>query len=150
MSDIKRLTEGEGFFSTSTQNSTIVHKKVNTFDWKLNAIQQLGIFLSQRFSSVKESFEKLSEGLNKINVAQFRAFLDTTRALHGFDLSNQLQYELFTEIDPHKKGFITENDWSNAFKAYAWTDQALSELKNQISCNFPSYEDAFLYFASYI
>lgn len=39
MSDIKRLTEGEGFFSTSTQNSTIVHKKVNTFDWKLNAIQ---------------------------------------------------------------------------------------------------------------
>jgi len=35
--------------------------------------------------------------------------------LVGFNLTTQLLEELFSQIDPHKKGFIALNDWKNAF-----------------------------------
>lgn len=36
-------------------------------------------------------------------------------ALRGFDLSEKLLQELFSDLDPHKKGYLTESDWVNAF-----------------------------------
>lgn len=35
-------------------------------------------------------------------------------------------------MDPHKKGFLTEKDWCNAFLAFNWNEQSLIELKNLI------------------
>jgi hypothetical protein len=35
-------------------------------------------------------------------------------------------------MDPHKKGFLTENDWVNAFQSFNWNEQILIELKNAV------------------
>jgi Ca2+-binding EF-hand superfamily protein len=104
--------------------------------------------ISKKFSSVRDCFEEISERMSKISIAQFRKFLDDTRALSGFNLSKQLVNELFSEIDPHKKGYLVENDWVNAFGSYDWKSQLINEFKNAISCHFQSAESAFEYLAS--
>ena len=40
--------------------------------------------------------------------------------LTGFNLTKQLQQQLFSEIDAHKKGYISENDWILAFSQFNW------------------------------
>jgi len=47
--------------------------------------------------------------------SQFYKWLEESRALTGFDLTEKLVQEVFSELDPHKKGYLTENDWLNAF-----------------------------------
>jgi Ca2+-binding EF-hand superfamily protein len=62
--------------------------------------------------------------------------MDANRALAGFNLTQNLVQVLFSELDPHKKGYLTENDWINAFQAFNWNDQSFIELKNAIQCSF--------------
>jgi hypothetical protein len=57
--------------------------------------------------------------------------------------------KLFAELDPHKKGFLTERDWVNAFQAFKHDDQNLIELKNAIQCAFTDCESAFQFFLSF-
>lgn len=45
-------------------------------------------------------------------MGQFRSFLDRSRALFGFNLTNDMIHALFFELDPHKKGFLSLKDWS--------------------------------------
>ncbi len=35
--------------------------------------------------------------------------------MSGFNLTGNLIQKIFSEIDPHKKGYLTESDWNNAF-----------------------------------
>ena len=35
--------------------------------------------------------------------------------LAGFNLTVKLMQQLFADLDPHKKGHLTELDWENAF-----------------------------------
>jgi len=57
--------------------------------------------------------------------------------------------KLFSELDPHKKGYLTENDWQNAFGAFNWSQQAIVELKNAIQCAFSNCESAFEFFLTF-
>jgi len=41
---------------------------------------------------------------------QFREWIEQANALKGFDLSNRLMLELFADLDPQKKGYLTEID----------------------------------------
>lgn len=47
--------------------------------------------------------------------SQFYKWLEDSRALTGFNLTEKLVQEVFSDLDPHKKGYLTENDWLNAF-----------------------------------
>ena len=51
-------------------------------------------------------------------------------------MTQQLISQLFGELDPHKKGFLTKDDWELAFGDINWRDELLIELKNIISCSF--------------
>ena len=118
LSDFQRIVENENPYRTSLFKTDVFGGNLNTFDWKLNCIQQIGLVISKKFSSVQESFEVVSERLQKITFAQFKKFITDSYALQGFNLTNQLIQKLFSELDPHKKGFLTEHDWSQAFSKF--------------------------------
>ena len=46
-------------------------------------------------------------------------------------------------MDPHKKGFISCNDWCNNFDRYNYIEQKLSELKAIVASTFANCESAF-------
>ena len=69
-------------------------------------------------SSAEESFNNASENQNKLRYNKFNEFLEREQALEGFNLTQPLVQKLFSELDPHKKGFLTLNDWRNAFKTF--------------------------------
>lgn len=54
--------------------------------------------------------------------------------------------KLFSELDPHKKGFLTVNDWRNAFKAFNAGDQLLVEFKNVVQSTFADCDSVFQFF----
>ena len=57
--------------------------------------------------------------------------------------------ELFSDIDPHKKGYLTQQDWISAFGGFNWKTQTLHELKNIITTYFCDAASAFEYFVSF-
>ena len=60
-----------------------------------------------------------------------------------------LLQKLFAEIDPHKKGYLTESDWNNSLSPFKLNDQTFIELKNLVQCSFTDSESAFQFFLSF-
>lgn len=44
-----------------------------------------------------------------------KKWVESNQALRGFNLTEGLYKRLFSDLDPHKKGYLTENDWINSF-----------------------------------
>jgi hypothetical protein len=44
-------------------------------------------------------------------------------------LTDQLLQQVFSEVDPHKKGYVTLDDWLNAFSGYSWQEQMFKEVQ---------------------
>ena len=63
-------------------------------------------------------------------------FVNKLQALKGFNITTSLLRELFSAIDPHKKGFISKNDWINSFSGFNWGQQTYDELKSTILGSF--------------
>jgi len=104
--------------------------QTSTFDWKFSSIQQIGLVLSKKYASVNDSFKAACAGQGKISFNNFKQFVEREDALSGFNLTVTLVQQLFSELDPHKKGYLNKNDWTNAFQSFNWNDQLLVELKN--------------------
>ena len=86
----------------------------STFDWKLSAIQSIGLVISKKYASFRESFDDASDNSQRVTFEQFKRFVEKYHALNGFNMTLPLLQKLFAELDPHKKGFLTESDWSNS------------------------------------
>lgn len=82
----------------------------------------MGLYISKSFESLDASFEDASKGTGKVPFELFKSFVDKTDCLQGLNLTVPLMQRLFSEIDPHKKGFININDWKSAFKSFVWKD----------------------------
>ena len=115
----------------------------------MSAIQQIGLILSKKYPFIKESFDDASELLQKVTFDQFKKFVEKTNTLGGFNMTLPLIQKLFAELDPHKKGYLTINDWVNAFQAFKHEDQIMIELKNALQCSFADCESAFQFFLSF-
>lgn len=87
--------------------------------------------------------------MHKVSFEQFKSFVHELDALQGFNLTVPLLQKLFSEIDPHKKGYLTENDWKNAFNSFQWNKQIMIELRNTVQCSFSDIESAFQFFCSF-
>ena len=124
-------------------------QNTSTFDWKFSVIQQIGLIMSKKFASVDESFRNASEQAAKLKFNQFHAFLEREHALQGFNLTQPLIQKLFSEIDPHKKGFLNINDWRNAFKTFNSADQLIVELKNTVASTFSNCDSVFQFFLNF-
>jgi len=66
ISDFRRMIEESSGGMEVTVNKTNLFSKDDTFNWKINAIQQIGLIMSKQYSSPKESFEDASENYDKI------------------------------------------------------------------------------------
>ena len=54
-------------------------------------------------------------------------------------------FEQFSDIDVHRKGYLTEIDWTNAFGHFDWLEQMTREIKEACS-TFESRLEAFNFF----
>ena len=57
--------------------------------------------------------------------------------------------KLFSELDPHKKGYLNINDWRNSFKTFNCNDQLLIELKHALASTFTDYDSVFQFFINF-
>ena len=92
------------------------------------------------------SFEKVSGHQKRITYEQFKQWCETKQALIGFNLTEVLLLKLFSDLDPHKKGHLTELDWINAFGSYSWKNQMLNELQSTVASSFSCPREAFNFF----
>lgn len=118
-------------------------------EWKKGAKQQLGLFISKNYPNVKLSFEAVSELTGRIKLEQFVKWVESNQILRGFNLTQQLLEKLFAELDPHRKAYITESDWENAFGKIDYKDQCIKEIKDAVRSNFSDIHSAFSHFTSY-
>ena len=118
-------------------------------NWKKSAKQQLGLFISKSYPSLKSSFEAVSELTGKIKLDQFIKWVESNQVLGGFNLTQQLLEKLFADLDPHRKAYITEQDWSHSFSGISYQSQCIKELKDAVRSNFSEPSPAFEYFCSF-
>lgn len=88
----------------------------------------------------------ISGNTRRITYKQFKKWCDSNQALSGFNLTEVLMKQLFSDLDPHKKGNLTENDWVNAFGSYNWSNQILEELQSTVASSFSSARAAYSFF----
>ena len=69
--------------------------------------------------------------------ASFKKWIDQQNTLAGFDLTEHMLYQLFADIDVHKKGALNEVDWINAFGHFDCTEQMIAEISDTFKSNFP-------------
>jgi len=118
-------------------------------NWKLQAIQQIGQVISRKFAFIEDSFEDASQKTDKVNFEKFKAFTEKHYALDGFNMTPPLMHQLFGELDPHKKTYMTLKDWRNAFQTFAFNDQLVIEYKNQMQSIFVDCVSAFEYYRTF-
>lgn len=85
----------------------------------------------------------------KMTYKSFAEWIAKSRALAGFDLTDKLLQVLFADLDPHKKGYLTELDWTNAFGAYSFKNQVISEVQEALNANYNDIQSAFESFLSH-
>ena len=95
---------------------------------------------------MESSFEAASQGTEKVNFEKFNAWVEKHHALRGFNLPLHLIQKLFGEIDPHKKTYMTLNDWKSAFETFNFFEQIVLEYKNAVCCSFVDVPSAFTYY----
>ena len=69
--------------------------------------------------------------------------------MSGFNLTGPLVQKLFSELDPHRKGFLNINDWRNSFKTFSSHDQLLVELKNVVASTFADPDSVYRFFLNF-
>lgn len=121
----------------------------HSFDWMLNSRQKIGLYISKRYSSLKACFDEVSGHSEWVTFANFKAWLEPRGILHGFNLTEKLLKALFSDLDPHKKGHLIQNDWANAFSCYSHFEAYIIELKEIINTSFAGSADAFAFFAGH-
>jgi len=57
---------------------------------------------------------------NRLLFESFKKWTEDNQILNGFNLTDKLLLELYSSLDPHKKGYLTLNDWKNNFSSYNW------------------------------
>lgn len=82
----------------------------------------MGLFISQKYVGVLGAFEEAANNGQKLIYQNFKSWIEKRNILNGFDLSDKLTQQLFSSLDPHKKGFISESDWINAFSQIDFKD----------------------------
>ncbi|CAD8069030.1 unnamed protein product [Paramecium sonneborni] len=152
--DFRRFVE-EGFFygknkqifgQSTNQAAKQQQESRSSFDWKMNARQQIGLIISRHYPNVKESFDIVSGYRKKLVFQKFKKWIDDKNVLAGFDLTEKLVYEIFSDLDSHKKGYLVESDWLNAFAQYNWQDQMIKEIQDALTTYFSSIQNAIHYF----
>ncbi|CDW87512.1 ef hand family protein [Stylonychia lemnae] len=131
----------------SALNKSQKQDDLNTFNWQIGCIYQIGKFISEKYSTLQESFENIvsqqREQELKIRYGDFLNFINKYNVLNGFNLTNQLLQKLFAAMDPHRKGYLTMNDWKLHFSEFKNIETKLLDIKGALTATFNSVQQAF-------
>ena len=95
-SDFDRLLVDANPFLTASQGSVKANftksmgggfATTSTHDWKLAAIQQIGLVISRNYESIEAGFGAASNHTDKVNFEKFKAFIEKHNALQGFNIT---------------------------------------------------------------
>ena len=140
--DFKRiLTDCEDVCENPIVNGKRPTNKMS-FDWQLKAKQQIGFFLNRNYKSLDDSYDVVTNKSVLCTYAMFKQWVELKNVLSGFNLTDFLMQELFSDLDPHKKGHLVLNDWLTSFDGYKSDELHLVELQDFISSSFFSATDA--------
>jgi hypothetical protein len=73
----------------------------------------IGKFVKDNFEFIEFTKEESKNPILKLH--DFLHFLDRDNVLHGFNLSRDLKCKLFAWLDPHRKGYLSLQDWLMLF-----------------------------------
>lgn len=74
---------------------------------------------------------------SKLKFNRFQSFLAKGNVLKGYNLTQNLMHELFAFIDPHKKGYLSLDDWNGILGNY-FLFNILNEHLGNIDSLMPS------------
>lgn len=92
-------------------------------DWVGDARQQIGIVISRLYSNLSDAFYDITQGDQKLLFSAFRTWVEKKKALSGFIPNEDILKKIFSELDVHKKGYLTESDFTSCFGGYNWTSE---------------------------
>ena len=117
--------------------------------WKDSAKQSLGLYISKKYQTAYECFQEISSNRDKITFDLFSSWLVKTQVLNSYRLTQQLVQEFFAFLDPHKKGYLSKDDWELCLGSFSYSSNCLQEVKDSIRSNFADIKAAFDYFLSF-
>lgn len=90
----------------------------------------------------------------------FSTWIEGSQVLTGFNLTDRLLQQLFADLDPHKKGYLTILDWENSFSiidfnktnivgGYNFHNQMYAEVQEAINANYSDAQSSFEFFLSH-
>lgn len=118
-------------------------------EWRDAAKQSLGLYVSKKYPSSQEAFRVISEDSDKVTLANFLAWVNSTQVLADYRLTNQLFQQLFAYLDPHKKGYLSSEDWELCLGTFNYSTSCLQEVKDAIRSSFSDVKTAFEYFLTF-
>jgi len=71
---------------------------------------------------------------------EFLHFLDKHNVLQGFNLARDLKCKLFAWLDPHRKGYLSLQDWLMLFDKKEDIESIVQDIKRAFGESFPSLE----------
>ena len=134
------------FKITSSQN--LSELKQNK-DWTNDIIERFGMFISEKFDSIKQFFEQnTTPGSGKFKFEDFLKFQQDNLDLfgEGFNLTKDELLSIFTSLDSQKKNYLTLQDLENKLQIFNFYNKMHIDIKNFLQQNFENGVDAFKYF----
>ncbi|MCQ2816312.1 MAG: HU domain-containing protein [archaeon] len=135
----------ETFKETANQN--LSKKKENT-EWNLQIVERFAMFISERFKSIEEFFEKYSDKESgKFKYENFVEFFKSNyECFYGFNLTNDELLALFASLDSHKKNYLTLDDLKTKLSIFDFYKKMHFDIKQFLMSNFPNASDSFKFF----
>ena len=131
-----------------TSNQNLSDLKQNK-DWTNDIIERLGMFISEKFDSIQQFFDKYTiPGSGKFRFEDFLKFQKENMELFntGFNLTPDEIIALFTSLDSQKKNYLTKEDLENKLQIFNFYTKMHIDVKNFLQQNFENGIDAFKFF----
>lgn len=118
-------------------------------EWRDSAKQTIGLFISKKYENSQQAFNEISKNSAKITLENFIQWVNETQVLTEYRLTNQLIQNLFAYLDPHKKGYLSQEDWNLCLGSFNYSVTCLQEVKDAIRSSFSDVKTAFDYFLTF-
>ncbi|OMJ84015.1 hypothetical protein SteCoe_14938 [Stentor coeruleus] len=118
-------------------------------EWRDSAKQAIGLFISKKYKKIHHAFNEISKKSTKITLENFINWVNENQVLTEYRLTNQLLQNLFAYLDPHKKGFLSQEDWNLCLGSFSYSATCLQEVKDAIRSSFSDVKGAFDYFLTF-
>ena len=117
--------------------------------WIENAKQQVGLAISRKFKSLSQAFNEIGRTEKNLLSSNFLKWIQQNGILTGFMANENMLKELFASLDPHKKGYLSENDFNHAFGNFDWKSSVAMEFIETLQTKFSEIKEAFKHLCGY-